>query len=109
MSAATDAKLANRILRGLVYGAVAGVLVLLLAPHVPGLHDGARWLATNVFDPLGPGLPADALFRRDPARLRVVGGRRGAARRLSDLGPLAGRTFALFFANMAIAVDARAC
>ena len=53
MSAATDARLANRILRGLVYGAVAGVLVLLLAPHVPGLQDGAKWVATNVFDPLG--------------------------------------------------------
>ena len=53
MSAATDARLANRILRGLVYGAVAGVLVLVLAPYVPGLQDGARWVATNVFDPLG--------------------------------------------------------
>ena len=39
MSAATDARLANRILRGLAYGAVAGVLVLVLAPYIPGLQD----------------------------------------------------------------------
>ena len=53
MSAESDARLANRILRGLVIGAAAGVLVLLLAPFVPGLLDGSRWLATNLFDPLG--------------------------------------------------------
>ena len=37
--------------------------------------------------PAGPGVPADAVLRRDPAGLRVPGGRRGAARR--PVGPRA--------------------
>ncbi len=104
MSAATDAKLANRILKGLVFGAIAGVVVLLLAPHVPGLHDGARWLATNVFDPLGQVFLRMLFFVVIPLVFASLAGGVVQLGDLSDLGPLAGRTFALFFANMAIAV-----
>ena len=103
MSAATDAKLANRILRGLVYGAVAGVLVLILAPHVPGLQDGAKWVATNVFDPLGQVFLRMLFFVVIPLVFASLAGGVVQLGELSDLGPLAGRTFALFFANMAIA------
>ena len=103
MSAATDARLANRILRGLVYGAVAGVLVLVLAPYVPGLQDGARWLATNVFDPLGQVFLRMLFFVVIPLVFASLAGGVVQLGGLADLGPLAGRTFALFFANMAIA------
>jgi DAACS family dicarboxylate/amino acid:cation (Na+ or H+) symporter len=103
MSAATDAKLANRILRGLVYGAVAGVLVLVLAPYVPGLQDGAKWVATNLFDPLGQVFLRMLFFVVIPLVFASLAGGVVQLGELSDLGPLAGRTFALFFANMAIA------
>jgi Na+/H+-dicarboxylate symporter len=103
MSAATDAKLANRILRGLVYGAAAGVLVLILAPHVPGLQEGARWVATNVFDPLGQVFLRMLFFVVIPLVFASLAGGVVQLGELSDLGPLAGRTFTLFFANMAIA------
>ena len=103
MSAGTDAKLANRILRGLVYGAVAGVLVLILAPHVPGLQDGAKWVATNVFDPLGQVFLRMLFFVVIPLVFASLAGGVVQLGELSDLGPLAGRTFTLFFANMAIA------
>ena len=53
MSADVDAKLANRILLGLVFGAVAGTLVLLIGGAVPALLDGAKWFATTICDPLG--------------------------------------------------------
>ena len=103
MSAATDARLANRILRGLVYGAVAGVLVLVLAPYVPGLQDGAKWVATNVFDPLGQVFLRMLFFVVIPLVFASLAGGVVQLGGLADLGPLAGRTFALFFANMAIA------
>lgn len=104
MSAAYDAKLANRILAGLVLGALAGVVVLLLAPYVPGLQDGAKWLATNVFDPLGQVFLRMLFFVVIPLVFASLAGGVLQLGELSDLGPLAGRTFALFFANMAIAV-----
>jgi DAACS family dicarboxylate/amino acid:cation (Na+ or H+) symporter len=103
MAAETDARLANRILRSLVYGAVAGVVVLLLAPHVPGLHDGAKWVATNLFDPLGQVFLRMLFFVVIPLVFASLASGVVQLGELSDLGPLAGRTFALFFANMAIA------
>ena len=74
MSAAHDAKLANRILKGLVFGAIAGVVVLLLAPHVPGLHDGARWLAALGEFPERTPLDARVLgtLRREGYRIEKV-------------------------------------
>ena len=103
MSAASDAKLANRILRGLVYGAVAGALVLVLAPYVPGLLTGAHWAATHVFDPLGQVFLRMLFFVVIPLVFASLAGGVVQLGSLSDLGPLAGRTFALFVANMAIA------
>jgi DAACS family dicarboxylate/amino acid:cation (Na+ or H+) symporter len=103
MSAETDAKLANRILRGLVLGAIAGSLVLLLAPYVPGLLDAAKWLATNLFDPLGQVFLRMLFFVVIPLVFASLAGGVVQLGELSNLGPLAGRTFALFFANMAIA------
>jgi len=103
MSAESDARLANRILRGLVIGAIAGVLVLLLAPHVPGLLAGAQWLATTLFDPLGQVFLRMLFFVVIPLVFASLASGVVQLGELSNLGPLAGRTFTLFFANMAIA------
>jgi DAACS family dicarboxylate/amino acid:cation (Na+ or H+) symporter len=103
MSADTDAKLANRILRGLVIGAVAGVVVLLLAPHVPGLLAVAQWAATNLFDPLGQVFLRMLFFVVIPLVFASLASGVVQLGEIGNLGPLAGRTFSLFFANMAIA------
>ncbi len=103
MSADTDARLANRILLGLVLGAVAGVVVLLLSPHVRGLLDGSKWLATNLFDPLGQVFLRMLFFVVIPLVFASLASGVVQLGELSNLGPLAGRTFTLFFANMAIA------
>jgi DAACS family dicarboxylate/amino acid:cation (Na+ or H+) symporter len=103
MSAATDAKLANRILTGLVIGAVAGAVVLLLAPYVPGLLDGAKWISSNLFDPLGQVFLRMLFFVVIPLVFASLASGVVQLGDLSNLGPLAGRTFTLFFVNMAIA------
>ncbi len=103
MSADTDARLANRILTGLAAGAVAGTLVLLLGDVVPGLLDGARWVATNLFDPLGQVFLRMLFFVVIPLVFASLASGVVQLGELSHLGPLAGRTFMLFFVNMAIA------
>jgi DAACS family dicarboxylate/amino acid:cation (Na+ or H+) symporter len=103
MSAANDAKLANRILTGLVIGAVAGAVVLLLAPYVPGLLDGAKWISSNLFDPLGQVFLRMLFFVVIPLVFASLASGVVQLGDLSNLGPLAGRTFTLFFVNMAIA------
>jgi Na+/H+-dicarboxylate symporter len=103
MSAASDSRLANRILIGLAVGAVAGTLVLLLADVVPGLLDGSRWVATNLLDPLGQVFLRMLFFVVIPLVFASLAGGVVQLGDLSDLGPLAGRTFTLFFVNMAIA------
>ena len=104
MSAETDAKLANRILRGLVLGAVAGSLVLVAAPFVPGLLEGAQWLAEWVLDPLGQVFLRMLFFVVIPLVFASLASGVVQLGELANLGPLAGRTFSLFFVNMAIAV-----
>ncbi|MBM4234681.1 MAG: dicarboxylate/amino acid:cation symporter, partial [Gammaproteobacteria bacterium] len=47
--AESDAKLANRILLGLVVGASAGALTLALGGPFPALLDEARSLSSQVF------------------------------------------------------------
>jgi DAACS family dicarboxylate/amino acid:cation (Na+ or H+) symporter len=102
MSADTDSRLANRILVGLALGVVAATVVLLLADFVPGLLEGARW-------GIQPVRPARADFLRMlffvviPLVFASLAGGVVQLGDLSHLGPLAGRTFTLFFVNMAIA------
>jgi DAACS family dicarboxylate/amino acid:cation (Na+ or H+) symporter len=103
MSAANDAKLANRILTRRVIGAVAGAVVLLLAPYVPGLLDGAKWISSNLFDPLGQVFLRMLFFVVIPLVFASLASGVVQLGDLSNLGPLAGRTFTLFFVNMAIA------
>lgn len=103
MSADTDTKLANRILLGLALGAVAGVIVLAIGSAAPAVLDGARWFATTVCDPLGQVFLRMLFFVVIPLVFASLASGVVQLGELADLGPLAGRTFTLFFMNMAIA------
>jgi Na+/H+-dicarboxylate symporter len=98
-----DARLANRILVGLVLGAVAGAVVLALGSRMPALLAGAQWLSTTLFDPLGQVFLRMLFFVVIPLVFASLANGVLQLGELSHLGPLAGRTFTLFFANMAIA------
>jgi DAACS family dicarboxylate/amino acid:cation (Na+ or H+) symporter len=103
MSADTDTRLANRILLGLALGAVAGVIVLAVGSASPAVLDGARWFATTVCDPLGQVFLRMLFFVVIPLVFASLASGVVQLGELADLGPLAGRTFTLFFMNMAIA------
>jgi DAACS family dicarboxylate/amino acid:cation (Na+ or H+) symporter len=98
-----DSKLANRILIGLAIGAAAGALVQLAAPAAPALLTGAQWFAANVCDPLGQVFLRMLFFVVIPLVFASLANGVLQLGELSHLGPLAGRTFTLFFLNMAIA------
>jgi DAACS family dicarboxylate/amino acid:cation (Na+ or H+) symporter len=100
----SDPRLANRILAGLAFGAVAGAVVLLLGTVWPGLLSGAQALSTAVFDPLGQVFLRLLFFVVIPLIFASLALGVAQLGELSRLGPLAGRTFTLFFANMLIAV-----
>lgn len=100
----SDPRLANRILAGLVVGALAGAAVLLLGNVWPGLVDGAKALSTAVFDPLGQVFLRLLFFVVIPLVFASLAAGVAQLGDLSRLGPLAARTFTLFFANMSIAV-----
>jgi len=99
-----DSRLANRILVGLVLGAVAGGLVLAVGSRAPALLEGAQWLATTLLDPLGQVFLRMLFFVVIPLVFASLAHGVVQLGELSHLGPLAGRTFALFFANMLIGV-----
>ena len=103
MAESFDSKLANRILIGLVIGAVAGALVQLAAPAAPAFLTGAQWFAANVCDPLGQVFLRMLFFVVIPLVFASLANGVLQLGELSHLGPLAGRTFTLFFLNMAIA------
>src|SRR5688500_16843013 len=102
--AQTDRGLANRILVGLAVGAATGTVTLALGTPFPQLLSGARYFSTLILDPLGQVFLRMLFFVVIPlvfASLAVGVLQLG---QLSRLGPLAGRTFVMFFLNMAIAV-----
>ncbi len=98
-----DTRLANRILVGLVVGAVAGTIVLLIGTQVPIVLSWAQWAATYLFDPIGQVFLRMLFFVVIPLVFASLAYGVVQLGELRDLGPLAGRTFALFFMNMAIA------
>ncbi len=100
----TPRQLANRILLGLVIGAIAGALTLAVGAFVPGLLEWARRISTWVFDPLGQVFLRMLFFVVIPLIFSSLASGVLQLGRLSRLGPLTGRTFTLFFLNMAIAV-----
>jgi DAACS family dicarboxylate/amino acid:cation (Na+ or H+) symporter len=103
MSAEFDARLANRILLGLLIGALAGAAVLLIGGAAPQVLDAARAFATNICDPLGQVFLRMLFFVVIPLVFASLASGVVQLGELSHLGPLAGRTFTLFFLNMAIA------
>lgn len=122
MATASDPKLANRILRGLVIGMVAGVLTLLLGPKIPvpeglqallvhlGIKSAAnglelmRGLSTVALDPFGKIFLRLLFFVIVPLVFASLATGVVQLGRPEKLGPLAGRTFFFFFLNMAIGV-----
>lgn len=102
--ASTDSQLANRILIGLIVGAVLGALTLLVGAYVPAVLYSARQLASSVLDPLGQVFLGLLFFGVIPLVFASLTAGVVQLGKLSDLGPLAGRTFALFVANMGIGV-----
>ena len=103
MSADIDARLANRILIGLLAGAVAGSVVLAIGGASPAVLEWARWFATTICDPLGQVFLRMLFFVVIPLVFASLANGVVQLGELSHLGPLAGRTFTLSFLNMAIA------
>ena len=101
---AAPASLANRILLGLIAGAAAGALTLLLGNWFPGLLSGARWVSTTLLDPFGQVFLRLLFFVIVPLVFASLAAGVVQLGSLSRLGPLAGRTFFLFAANMVIGV-----
>src|SRR5688572_33034000 len=104
MTADAGARLANRILIGLVIGALAGGVTLLLGDLSPALLEAAREFAVLVLDPIGQVFLRMLFFVVIPLVFASLAMGVAQLDRLAQLGPLATRTFTLFFVNMAIAV-----
>jgi DAACS family dicarboxylate/amino acid:cation (Na+ or H+) symporter len=75
-----------------------------IGAYVPALLEGARWLATTLLDPLGQVFLRMLFFVVIPLVFASLAHGVVQLGELSHLGPLAGRTFTLFFANMLIGV-----
>jgi Na+/H+-dicarboxylate symporter len=101
---AVDTRLANRILLGLAIGAVAGILTLLVGGAAPVVLDAARKFTVVALDPLGQVFLRMLFFVVIPLVFASLAMGVAQLERLGQLGPLAGRTFTLFFLNMSIAV-----
>lgn len=102
--AETNRTLANRILIGLVIGVVAGVLTLAIGHWSPVVLAEARSLSTSLLDPIGQIFLRLLFFVVIPLVFASLAAGVVQLGRLDRLGPLAMRTFILFFLNMAIAV-----
>jgi Na+/H+-dicarboxylate symporter len=102
--AATDRPLANRILWGLLFGVVAGLATLAFGQVSPASLAFMQKVSTEVFDPLGQVFLRLLFFVVIPLVFASLAAGVAQLGRLDRLGPLAGRTFVLFFLNMAIAV-----
>lgn len=100
----TNRPLANRILFGLAIGVVAALATLAVGHFVPAVLTGAQKVSTAVFDPFGQVFLRILFFVVMPLVFASLATGVVQLGRLDRLGPLAGRTFLLFFLNMAIAV-----
>jgi DAACS family dicarboxylate/amino acid:cation (Na+ or H+) symporter len=104
MTADMSSRLANRILLGLLFGAAAGGVTLLVGGIYPAVLDAARGFSTLVLDPIGQVFLRMLFFVVIPLVFASLATGVAQFDRLGQLGPMAVRTFALFFLNMAIAV-----
>src|SRR5215204_5831623 len=102
--AETNRPLANRILIGLVIGVIAGVVTLIVGRFAPDVLVFMRRFSTHVLDPFGQIFLRILFFVVIPLVFASLAAGVVQLGRLDRLGPLAGRTFFLFFLNMAIGV-----
>ena len=100
----TTNSLAKRILWGLVIGVVAGVVTLGIGYVYPATLGVMRKISSAVLDPFGQIFLRMLFFVVIPLVFASLASGVAQLGQLSKLGPLAGRTFGLFFANMFIAV-----
>ena len=96
--------LATRILIGFVIGIVAGVATLALGRIFPDFLTFMRGVAGTYLDPLGQVFLRLLFFVVIPLVFASLAAGVVQLGRLDKLGPLAGRTFSLFFLNMAVGV-----
>ncbi|HEV7775933.1 MAG TPA: dicarboxylate/amino acid:cation symporter [Luteibacter sp.] len=96
--------LATRILWGLVIGIVAAVATLGIGLVHPATLEVMRQVSTTIFDPFGQIFLRMLFFVVIPLVFTSLASGVAQLGRLDRLGPLAGRTFLLFFLNMGIAV-----
>lgn len=104
MTLDSSRSLANRILLGLVIGVVAGALTLALGQIFPNLLLVAQKVAVTFLDPLGQIFLRMLFFVVIPLVFASLASGVTQLGRLDRLGPLAGRTFILFFLNMIVGV-----
>ena len=102
--AATPKTLANRILLGLVVGIIAAAISLAVGHFSPGFLNTARTFSSKVLDPIGQVFLRILFFVVIPLVFASLASGVVQLGRLDRLGPLAGRTFVLFFLNMALGV-----
>jgi len=100
----TNRPLANRILLGLVIGVIAGLVTLAIGSFSPPVLVTMRAVATDVLDPFGQIFLRMLFFVVIPLVFASLATGVVQLGRLDRLGPLAGRTFFLFFLNMVIGV-----
>ena len=100
----TSTPLAKRILWGLVIGVVAAVITLGIGQLHPATLALMQKISAAVFDPFGQIFLRMLFFVVIPLVFTSLASGVAQLGRLDRLGPLAGRTFLLFFLNMVIAV-----
>jgi DAACS family dicarboxylate/amino acid:cation (Na+ or H+) symporter len=96
--------LSTRILWGLVIGVIAAVITLGVGQWHPATLTFMQAVSTAVFDPFGQIFLRMLFFVVIPLVFASLASGVVQLGKLDRLGPLAGRTFALFAANMLIAV-----
>ncbi|MFC5740848.1 dicarboxylate/amino acid:cation symporter [Dyella tabacisoli] len=100
----TSKPLATRILWGLVIGIAAAVMTLGIGRFHPATLQTMQAFSGAVLDPFGQIFLRMLFFVVIPLVFASLASGITQLGRLDKLGPLAGRTFALFVANMSIAV-----
>lgn len=95
---------AQRVLAGLAAGVALAAAARAVAAFAPAIEPGLRWTAREVLDPLGQIFLRLLFMVVVPLVFSSLAGGVSQLRDLRRLGPMAGRTFALFAVNMAVGV-----
>lgn len=97
-------RLAARVMWGMGLGMAAGAVLRGLGNYLPSMEGPLGWLATEVLDPVGLVFLRTLFFVVVPLIFASLALGVVQLGRLAALGPLAGRTFLLFVANMSVGV-----